>query len=107
MLGAKKQAVALHRNFYEMLPVLPQVAPEQAEMAWLTYDLSYNAQENRYHLVHDRTVYTRFEPALQQITRPSVGTLASFTAHLQTRLDSKREENEANHTGTLNDLLDE
>lgn len=38
----KKQAVALHKEFYGTLPDLPEVAAEKAEIAWFLYDLVKN-----------------------------------------------------------------
>jgi hypothetical protein len=35
----KKQAVALHRAFYDTLPTLPEVGADKADIAWLIYDL--------------------------------------------------------------------
>ncbi len=35
----KKQAVAVQRSFYQTLPTLPRVTPEQADIVWLIYDL--------------------------------------------------------------------
>lgn len=39
----KKMAVAVHTPFFEQLPTLPEVAPTNAEIAWLTYDLNLDA----------------------------------------------------------------
>jgi hypothetical protein len=102
----KKQAVALHRAFFETLPPLPEVAVEEAEIAWLIYDLAYDSTRNRRQLVSYKTVYTRFEAALLRITVPEVGDLNEFIEHLQVRLDEKREHGNAPDTPTLNDMLE-
>ncbi len=34
-LWGKKQAVAIHRNFFNTLPKMAEVAPEEADLAWL------------------------------------------------------------------------
>lgn len=66
----KKQAVALHENFYNMLPDLPSTDPAHADIAWLIYGLEFDAQSNRYRLVHRRTQYTAFKAALDRVTLP-------------------------------------
>ncbi|MBI1762692.1 MAG: hypothetical protein HYR56_14755 [Acidobacteria bacterium] len=63
----KKQAVALHRSFYESLPPLPLVDREQADLAWLIYDLRLDAAKDRYKLCKAGTVYTKFEQVRQII----------------------------------------
>ncbi len=35
----KKQVVVLHKSFYATLPALPEVDPQNGEMAWLLFDL--------------------------------------------------------------------
>lgn len=85
----RKQAVAVHRSFYETLPELPEVSKEKADLAWLIYDLVFNEQQNRYNLTHTRTAYTEFKPALEKITISEPGPIDSFIAKLQTKLDAK------------------
>jgi hypothetical protein len=89
----KKMAVALHSNFYETIPALPEVKPEKANLAWLIYDLRLDAKRKRFDLVHTRTVYTSFQPALEKITLPEPGPIQSFIEHLQEKLDEKLENN--------------
>lgn len=89
----KKQAVAIDKHFFSTLPDLPQVPREEAEIAWLIYDLQLDAEQNRFHLIQDKIVYTRFEPALLQITVPEVGELGLFVEHLQNKLDQKLDNN--------------
>lgn len=85
----KKQAVAVQRSFYQTLPMLPQVTPEQADIVWLIYDLEYNFANQVYTLVLTERIYSRFEPALDRISRPVIGPIQSFIDVLQTRLDVK------------------
>jgi hypothetical protein len=102
----KKMAVALHTSFFETLPRLEEVAARDADMAWFIYDLVFEPMGHRYRLVHARTVYTRFEPALLQITRAEAGPLELFERHLQGRLDEKlEEEGSPSDAPSLNDLL--
>lgn len=54
----KKQAVALHRTFWETLPKPPTVSKEKGEMAWFVYDFNEVPSENRYELVLVDMVYT-------------------------------------------------
>lgn len=87
----KKQAVALHRGFFDTLPVMKEVAPQEAEIAWLIYDLMLDETQNRYQLVLFRTVYTLFEEVLSRIVTPQPGSMDGFVLHLQERLDRKLE----------------
>lgn len=88
-LWGKKQAVALHRGFYSSLPDLTEVDAAEAEIAWLIYDLVRDPKSDQYHLKLYRTIYTLFEPALNQITTPAAGPVGDFLAVLQDKLDAK------------------
>lgn len=85
----RKMAVALHTGFYNRLPTLPEVDAEQADIAWLIYDIVFDATQSRYNLIKTKTVYTSFEAALVKITQPEVGEIDDFIGQLQTRLDRK------------------
>lgn len=102
----KKTAVALNRRFYETLPSLEEVEREQAEIAWLIYDLEHDAAQNRYQLARYKTVYTRFGSALDRITRSEAGQVATFLDHLQEKLDEKLENGSSPDAPTLLDALD-
>lgn len=83
----KKMAVALDSAFWATLPPLSPVAPEEADMAWLVYNLEREESQNRFQLSRVQTIYTRFTEALERITRPEVGDLNVFLRHLQRQLD--------------------
>ena len=85
----KKQTVALHKDFYNELPELPEVARERAKIAWLLYDLTHDAAQNLYHLESYRTIYTDYEPALLKLSTPKIGKQETFVRHLQEKLDNK------------------
>jgi len=87
----RKQAVAVHSAFYNTLPSLPEVPKEQADIAWLIYDMVYNEQQCRYHQVLTRTVHTQFKPALDKITISEAGSVEDFITNLQAKLDAKLE----------------
>lgn len=102
----KKQAVALDRKFFNTLPPLEEVSPEQADISWLIYDLIQDAESNRYKLMLHRTVYTEFKPALDRITTAQPGSLEGFVDHLQSRLDEILDAGDnPPDTASLNDLL--
>jgi hypothetical protein len=101
----KKQAVALHRTFFETLPALPEVAQDQADIAWLIYDLDFRQELNQYQLVPYKTIYTQFGPALQKITTPEAGPIEEFVSNLQTKLDEKFENNYPPDAPTLADII--
>lgn len=88
----KKTAVALNKGFFNTLPHLPEVPKEEADIAWLIYDLKPPTNHGgHYELFRDRIVYTRFEPALNQITKSRPGKVEDFLRHLQSKVDEKLE----------------
>lgn len=89
----KKQAVAIHRSFYNALPSLTEVDPAVADLAWLVYDLKLDESSNRYQLIKSKTVYTKFQPTMLQITTAVPGPVEDFVGHLQAKLDEKLDNN--------------
>ncbi|MDA1277703.1 MAG: NotI family restriction endonuclease [Verrucomicrobia bacterium] len=95
----KKTAVALNKGFFNTLPKLPEVPKAEADIAWLIYDLKPPTTAGaHYELFRERTVYTRFEPALNQITKSSPGKVEDFLRQLQTKVDEKLETPPTNRT---------
>jgi hypothetical protein len=82
----KKLAVVVQREFFEELPTLHEVDPEEAEIAWLIYDLILDTTANRYKLIHAGTTYTRFKEALDTITTAEPGDIHSFMRYLNDRV---------------------
>lgn len=64
----KKQAVVVDRGFFDTLPSLEAVEPDQAEMIWLVYELVLDDAVNQYGLTLSKTVYTSFESVVERIT---------------------------------------
>lgn len=83
----KKMAVAVDSQFFATLPMMETVSADEAELAWLVYDLKHNPAENCRHLTLAQTVYTRFLPALDRITRSEAGDVQEFVNQLQEKLD--------------------
>mgnify|MGYP000896149794 CR=1 FL=1 len=86
---AKKQAVAVQTTFFKTLPDLVEVLPEEADLAWLLYDLIPSEDGLKYILTHTRTVYTQFETALLKFTAPEAGDISQFVKGLQKEVDNK------------------
>lgn len=82
----KKQAIAIQRQLFDTLPTLPTVPQADADLAWFVYDLTPDAQANRYDLTLTRTVYTDFSVVLDHIGIPDAGPADEFTQALQARL---------------------
>ena len=101
----KKQTVALHRAFYETLPELPEVSQDEADVAWLIYDLELSQKQNQYQLAPHKTIYTQFGPALRKITTPEAGAIEAFVNKLQAKLDEKLENNYPPDAPTLADVI--
>ncbi len=102
----KRQAVAVDGSFFRTLPEMEEVEESIAEVAWLVYDLRYDSQQNRYRLTRTKTVFTRFDEALERITRAEPGDMHLFIEHLQERLDEKLENGASPDAPSLNDILD-
>lgn len=89
----KKQAVAIHRNFFNTLPKMAEVASEEADLAWLIYDLVNDPTRNVYKLQRTRIVYTKFKPTMLKLTTAEAGAVEVFIDHLQSKLDEKLDGN--------------
>ena len=83
----KKMAVAVDSQFFAMLPTKEEVDISEAELAWLVYDLRHDTIENRKHLALAKIVYTRFNAALDKITKSEPGNVQEFIDLLQEKLD--------------------
>lgn len=106
-MAKKKQTVALHRAFFETLPKLLEVKQEEADAAWLVYELDFIEAQNRFQLVACETIYTQFKPALQKITTPEAGPIDEFINELQAKLDTKLENAYPPDAPTLADILNQ
>lgn len=85
----KKQAVVLHRGFFNTLPQLAEVDVKDAEIAWMIYDLTHDATRNVYEMQPARTVYTHYESAMLKLTTAEAGPVENFIQQLQSKLDEK------------------
>lgn len=96
----KKTAVALNKGFYDTLPPMKIVDKEEAEVAWIIYDLELieDCGQKKYSLKKIDEVFTEFEPALESITTPLPGKMDKFMRFLQKKLDEKLETPPNNET---------
>lgn len=101
----KKTAVILNKGFFDTLPHMSKVKPEDADMAWIIYDLVYSEDDHRYILTKINVVYTKFKEALDEITCSRPGKQSDFLKVLQGKLDKKLEETPST-TPTLQDILE-
>jgi len=83
----KKMAVAVDTQFFATLPSMEEVDKDEADFAWLVYDLRHDHTENLKRLTLTHTIYTRFGPALDRITKSEPGEVHDFVDLLQTKLD--------------------
>jgi len=63
----KKQVVIVDSNFYSSLPEMDEVERDEAEIAWMIYDVRLDQRLKRYRLVRTGVKYTAFESALEKI----------------------------------------
>ncbi len=82
----KKQAVAVHSAFFDTLPSMPTVTAENADIAWLIYDIEFDSTQNRYKQKLARTVYTEFKTSLDSISFAEAGLIDDFMVQLQSKL---------------------
>ncbi len=85
----KKICVALNKSFFHTLPELTQVRREDADIAWLIYDLKLDNKTNKYNLSRDKEVFTKFEDSLLRITQTQAGDINKFIEVLQNKVDKK------------------
>lgn len=98
----KKTAVALSKGFFETLPPMKRISKEEADIAWLVYDLQLvdHCGQERYVLEKVEEVYTQFEASVQSIITPSPGKIDDFIKTLQDKLDEDLE------TATVNGTIE-
>ncbi|HWF92748.1 MAG TPA: NotI family restriction endonuclease [Terriglobales bacterium] len=101
----KKTAVVLDTPFFATLPKLTEVPKEDAEIAWLVYDLKFKESENQYILCRNKTIYTRFASSLDEITKSEAGNVCEFVNVLQEKLDDKLGNGSPSDTNTIDQLL--
>lgn len=85
----KKQAIVLHKGFYETLPRLNEIDKEnstEADIIWLIYDLIPDEHSKSLKLTLYKTVYTDFESALLTITKRDAGDVLEFENMLANKL---------------------
>lgn len=87
----KKQAVAIHRGFYNTLPKMVAVKKREADLAWLVYDLFLDKGRNAFRLRLGKIVFTKFQPTLLRITTAQAGPVQKFVKELQSKLNEKLE----------------
>jgi hypothetical protein len=87
----KKLAVALDSSFFNTLPKLDEVNNKEGEIAWLIYNINHDLRNNRFNLELTKIIYTKFEQALDTITKSDAGNIEDFINTLQTKLDERLE----------------
>lgn len=89
----KKLAVVLQEPFYEHLSLKDREIPDpsRADIAWLIFDLARDRKGKRHRLIHQRTAYTEFWPAMDRFIRPAAGPVDEFLEELQKRLEQGRD----------------
>jgi len=103
----KKIAVVVDRSFFSTLPKLPETLPDEADIAWLVYDLTFELPQNHYNLTSFQSVFTAFTPALELITTTEAGPVENFIEYLQQKLDEKLENGYPPDAPTLTEFTEE
>lgn len=102
----KKIAVAVDRHFFSTLPSLIQVEPNNAEIAWLIYDLQFDEKQKLFNLVKHKTLLTSFAPSLKSITTTEPGSVGDFVELLQEKLNEKLNGGHSPDAPTLLDIME-
>ena len=84
----KKMAVAVNRSYFESLPKFREVSSDKADIAWLIYDLVYNASQSRHSLTYLRTVHTRFEDVHANAVKLRTVDERDFVRQLESRMEN-------------------
>ena len=100
----RRNRLVLQKSFFETLPEMPRVNRDEANLAWFLYGLKLDRNKNKYQLVNEEIVYTKFEPALKRIVDPEPGKIDNFIDVLQQKLDEKLEGNPPD-APTLSDTI--
>ncbi|MEO6832893.1 MAG: hypothetical protein ABI378_10415, partial [Chitinophagaceae bacterium] len=79
-----------------------EVTPSLSDFAFFLYDLVWNEETQVYQLKLNRTVYTQFAIALEQIANFEAGDEGVFKHLLQQKLDSKRNGKEDQSSNAVN-----
>lgn len=103
----KKMAVVVDKGFFSTLPTLPETTTNEADIAWLVYDLIHEPSQNRYNLKSYQSVFTAFTPALETITTAEAGPVEDFIDLLQQKLDEKLENGYPPDAPTLTEFTQE
>lgn len=85
----RRQAVAVQASFFNTLPKLAVAPVEEADLAWLLYDLILAPDGLRYNLTHIDTVYTRYDNALKEFIEPQPDDEEKFLTGLQKAVHAK------------------
>lgn len=85
----KKSAVALNKGFFETLPKLREVAREQADIAWLIYDLKPPMDPGDLpQLFREKIVYTKRPTPPDEMAQTLGESMQQFVRRLEAQLDA-------------------
>lgn len=85
----KENGGALNSGFYKTLPSIREVPIRESDMAWFVYGLVFDPAVNAYTMTQEQTMYTKFDDALDSLTRSEAGSVDTFVQVLQAKLDGK------------------
>jgi hypothetical protein len=76
----KKMAVAINKSYFDTLPDLIPVQKEEADIAWLIYDLELvvDGEKEKYQLQKSEVVYTKYQQTLAALTASYPDNLEHF-----------------------------
>ncbi len=76
----KKMAVAINKSYFDTLPDLILVKKEEADIAWLIYDLELvvDGEKEKYQLQKSEVVYTKYQQTLAALTASYPDNLEHF-----------------------------
>lgn len=83
----KRQAVAVNKGLWDTMPEMTECAEENSDLVWLVYDLVEDGGRRTLQLCEK--LYSTYQDAMQEVTRPVLSSPDDFVAKLQERLDKQ------------------
>ena len=86
----KRMAVVVDKPFFETLPDIDTVEPDEADVCWLVYDLYDPGESKRFQLKLFKKVYTTWGDIAKSIVSPDVGDVQVFIDLLEKKITKAR-----------------
>lgn len=86
----KKMAVVVDKGYFARQPDFERVPEDEAEMAWLVYDLWFDPVTQRFQLIHVETAYTMYQMFHDSVATAPAGKREDYQTFLSQKLSEVR-----------------